>query len=68
VLRGVSGVRLSAALADGAGHQAVADAHFVAHYSANDQHIRVSTSTTDARVRTFSSLNCLIVITIWTKC
>ncbi|XP_063831034.1 CD109 antigen [Ostrinia nubilalis] len=46
----ITGVRLSAQLADARGQHAAADAHFVAHYSARDQHLRISTSTTDARV------------------
>lgn len=50
VLNGVTGVRLSAQLIDGVGSHANAEMHFLAHYSANKQHIRVSTSTTDPRV------------------
>ncbi|KAH9631713.1 hypothetical protein HF086_014714, partial [Spodoptera exigua] len=52
VLNSVTGVRLSAQLVDAVGSHASADVHFVAHYSANNQHIRIATSTTDARVRT----------------
>ncbi|KAL0820116.1 hypothetical protein ABMA28_006056 [Loxostege sticticalis] len=50
VLNSITGVRLSAQLADAGGHHASADAHFISHYSANNQHLRISTSTTDARV------------------
>ncbi|XP_047030679.1 CD109 antigen [Helicoverpa zea] len=50
VLNSITGVRLSAQLVDAVGSHATADVHFVAHYSANNQHIRISTSTTDARV------------------
>ncbi|XP_049876767.1 CD109 antigen [Pectinophora gossypiella] len=50
VLNGVTGVRLSAQLADAVGGRAAADMHLVAHYSPGDRHIRISTSTTDARV------------------
>ncbi|XP_035435862.2 CD109 antigen [Spodoptera frugiperda] len=50
VLNSVTGVRLSAQLVDAVGSHAAADVHFVAHYSANNQHIRIATSTTDARV------------------
>ncbi|XP_026743707.1 CD109 antigen [Trichoplusia ni] len=50
VLNSITGVRLSAQLSDAAGGRASADVHFVAHYSANNHHIRISTSTTDARV------------------
>ncbi|XP_063540497.1 CD109 antigen [Cydia strobilella] len=50
VLNGVTGVRLSASLSDGGGARASADLHAVAHYSPKHQHIRLSTSTTDARV------------------
>ncbi|XP_068620051.1 CD109 antigen [Battus philenor] len=50
VLSGVTGVRLNAQLADALGGRAAADVHFVAHYSPNNHHLRVATSTTDARV------------------
>ncbi|XP_032519438.2 CD109 antigen [Danaus plexippus] len=50
VLNGITGVRLSASLVDASGGRATADAHFVAHQSPNHHHLRVSTSTTDARV------------------
>ncbi|CAB3251025.1 unnamed protein product [Arctia plantaginis] len=50
VLNSITGVRLSAQLVDAVGSHANADVHFIAHYSANNQHIRIATSTTDARV------------------
>lgn len=51
VLNGVTGVRLSAQLLDAGGGHATAEVHFVAHYSPVNRHIRISTSTNDARVR-----------------
>ncbi|XP_075980863.1 macroglobulin complement-related isoform X2 [Anticarsia gemmatalis] len=50
VLNSVTGVRLSAQLVDAVGSHATADMHFIAHYSANNQHIRIATSSTNARV------------------
>ncbi|XP_013162940.1 PREDICTED: CD109 antigen [Papilio xuthus] len=50
VLAGITGVRLSAQLGDAVGGRAAAEVHFVPHYSPNNHHLRVSTSTTDARV------------------
>lgn len=50
VLNGITGVRLNAQLQDALGSRATADMHFIAHHSANNQHIRIATSTTDARV------------------
>ncbi|XP_073953212.1 macroglobulin complement-related isoform X2 [Choristoneura fumiferana] len=50
VLNGVTGVRLNAQLSDAGASRASADLHLVAHYSPKHQHIRISTSTTDARV------------------
>ncbi|CAG5055794.1 unnamed protein product [Parnassius apollo] len=52
VLNGITGVRVTAQLADAVGGRAAADVHFVPHYSPNNHHLRVSTSTTDARVPT----------------
>ncbi|XP_060805697.1 CD109 antigen isoform X2 [Amyelois transitella] len=49
-LSGVTGVRLNAQLTDGSGNRASADMRLVAHHSPTHQHIRISTSTTDARV------------------
>ncbi|XP_038211501.1 CD109 antigen [Zerene cesonia] len=49
-LDGITGIRLNAQLADARGARAAADVHLVAHYSPNHHHIRVSTSTTNARV------------------
>ncbi|RVE40096.1 hypothetical protein evm_015254 [Chilo suppressalis] len=49
VLGEISGVRLRAELSDGGGYRATADAHFIAHYSEHNQHLKISTSTTDAR-------------------
>ncbi|XP_026320677.1 uncharacterized protein LOC113230803 [Hyposmocoma kahamanoa] len=50
VLSGVTGVRLSAQLADAVGGHAGAELRFVAHHSPGHKHIRIRTSTTDARV------------------
>ncbi|XP_053614245.1 CD109 antigen [Plodia interpunctella] len=49
-LSGVTGVRLNAQLTDGSGGRASADMRLVAHHSPTNQHIRVATSTTDAKV------------------
>ncbi|CAH0401467.1 unnamed protein product [Chilo suppressalis] len=53
VLGEISGVRLRAELSDGGGYRATADAHFIAHYSEHNQHLKISTSTTDARVNEY---------------
>ncbi|GBP50527.1 CD109 antigen [Eumeta japonica] len=50
VLAGITGIRLSAQLLDAVGGHANAEMRFVAHYSPRNHHIRISTSTTDARV------------------
>ncbi|XP_069361628.1 CD109 antigen [Maniola hyperantus] len=50
VLNSITGLRLSATLGDALGGRAGADVHLVAHESPNHHHLRVSTSTTDARV------------------
>ncbi|XP_047526413.1 CD109 antigen [Pieris napi] len=49
-LAGITGIRLNAQLSDAMGARASADVHLVAHHSPNQHHIRVSTSTTNARV------------------
>lgn len=50
VLNGISGVRLSAQLVDAVGGHANSDVHLVAHHSPSHRHLKISTSTTDARV------------------
>ncbi|CAH0764124.1 unnamed protein product [Diatraea saccharalis] len=50
VLGGITGARLHVELSDGGGQRAAADAHLVAHHSHRNQHLRISTSTTDAKV------------------
>ena len=49
-LNAITGIRLSAQVVDARGARASADARLVAHRSPAHHHIRVSTSTTDARV------------------
>ncbi|KAL4702373.1 hypothetical protein ACJJTC_018012, partial [Scirpophaga incertulas] len=50
VLNEITGLRFMVQLADGAGHQASAEARFISHQSENHNNLRVSTTTTDARV------------------
>ncbi|XP_026496456.1 CD109 antigen [Vanessa tameamea] len=50
VLNSVTGIRLSATLTDALGGRAAADVRLLAHVSPDHHHIRVSTSTTDAKV------------------
>ncbi|XP_045452691.1 CD109 antigen [Melitaea cinxia] len=50
VLNSITGVRLSATLTDSLGGRASADMRMLAHVSPDHHHIRVSTSTTDAKV------------------
>ncbi|KAM3959264.1 macroglobulin complement-related [Aphomia sociella] len=50
VLNSITGVRLNAQLQDALGAHANAEARFVAHHSPGHRHIRISTTTTDARV------------------
>lgn len=50
ILNSVTGVRITAHLQDAQGGQASADVRFIAHYSPRNHHIRVSTTTTDAKI------------------
>ncbi|XP_037873449.1 CD109 antigen [Bombyx mori] len=50
VLNSITGIRLTAQLLDVGGYHASADVHFIAHYSPNNQQIKISTTTTSAKV------------------
>lgn len=49
-LNGITGVRLNAQLTDALGGRATADMRLVPHHSPGGRHLRISTTTTDARV------------------